>query len=62
MRMPYSAVVACPETGQDVRFVETDPETWESVSFDTSSVDCPWCGRVHEFSKEETRVVVVQAG
>lgn len=60
--MPYSAVITCPETGQDVTFVETDPETWEAVSFDTSSVDCPWCGRVHEFTKEETRVVAVPPG
>ena len=40
--------------------METDPETWEAVTFDRSSVDCPWCGQVHEFTKEETRVVAVE--
>ena len=57
--MPYAVVVTCPETGRDVSFVETDPETWQSVTFDQSSVDCPWCGRTHSFTKEETRVVDV---
>jgi hypothetical protein len=45
----------CPYTGKDIRtgFHAADQQSFEDAQFQRTIVDCPACGRLHEWSKDD---------
>jgi hypothetical protein len=51
-------VIICPKTLKEFDTgVGGDPESLESGSYENNQTQCPYCGEMHAWSSEHTRVV-----
>lgn len=47
-------MIKCPETGLPITTgISVDEKSFESSSFSGNQVDCPYCGKMHTWSKED---------
>ena len=43
-------MIKCPETGRDISIgIDTDSDSFESLSRVASDIKCPECGKTHEW-------------
>lgn len=46
--------IKCPQTGKDVTTgIEMDLQTFRIATLTNNAVQCPYCGQVHVWSKQD---------
>lgn len=52
--MVRRVMIACPQTGESISTgMAMDEESFESAALSQKSVQCPECGQIHTWDKED---------
>lgn len=52
-----AVVIKCPTTGKEVNTgMDIDQASWETMTLTNNSVQCPYCGKNHTWSKRDAKL------